>query len=186
MSRVVALIFSLFCIFSTSALALTDMAGVVGIQTTDVSVDSPLSANSGTGLSTGVLGFVEIAEPSYIRVGAILSQRRFEIESNNVNNELETVYLEAPITYLEMLTENIGIYGGGRIGLKMQEQDCTLNSQSCPGSDLNSIIYGAEIGAHLLMNDQYGAEASFVYGLSEIADDVNFDSSIILYGFYIF
>lgn len=184
MRNLAAVICSL--LVSLPALAITDMAAVVGIQTTEVGVDSPLSANAGTGLSTGVLGFVEIAAPSYLRVGAILSQRRFDIEVSGVENELETVYLEAPITYLEMLTDKIGIYGGGRIGLKMQEEDCTLNGTSCPGSDLNSIIYGGEIGGHLLVNDQYGAEASFVYGLSDIADDVKFENSIVLYGYYIF
>jgi len=181
-----SLLLSSIFFWANSAAATTDRAAVAGVLTTDVEATGSASTNSGSGLSSGVLGYIELSSPTYLRVGAVLAERKFELDSNGLSNELRSFYLEAPISYLHMFNEKIGWFAGGRLGIKLNEEDCTFNGQSCPGSDLNTLIYGVEAGAHFLFGPRFGLEASYLLGLSEIASDVDFRGGLIFNGFYIF
>jgi hypothetical protein len=176
-----------FVFASFSAMAISDTAVTAGAQTTDVRTTvEGASARSGTGLSSGVLAFLELTAPDYLRVGAIATERRFVIDTPDRDFVVQSVFLEVPVSYFQLVTDKIGWFAGGRIGIKMTEEDCSFNSESCPGSDVSALIYGAEAGGHFLFNDTFGVEASYVLGLSDIADDVQFNGGLVVTGFYIF
>ncbi|NQZ01054.1 MAG: outer membrane beta-barrel protein [Bdellovibrionales bacterium] len=173
--------------FTFEIWAITDTAVTAGVQTTHVSTNiSGASVEAGSGLSSGVLAFLELSEPDYLRVGAIATERRFSIKSDGRRLAVESVYLEVPVSYFQLVTEKMGWFAGGRIGVKLSEENCNLNGESCPGSDLSPILYGAEAGGHFLFNSAFGIETSYILGLSDISDDVAFNGSVFVTGFYIF
>ena len=159
---------------------------MLGAQTTDVRTTlQETNTRSGAGLSAGVLAFVELDQSQYLRVGALASERKFEVRSEARNFSVSSLFLEVPISYLQLVREDFGWFVGARLGVKMTENNCTLNGQSCPGSDVNSVMYGAEVGGHLLLNESFGLEASYILGLSNLADDIQFNGGVFVAGFMI-
>ncbi|MCB0407698.1 MAG: outer membrane beta-barrel protein [Bdellovibrionales bacterium] len=174
----------MFVAFSFPAMAqFSEMAVTGGLQTTGVDADSGASVDGGSGFFAGILGFMELGNGGVLRSGALLNQRKWEVDSNN--SEYETLNLDVPITYMYMVNDIIGIFGGAKFGLNISD-DCSKGTLSTCDADPETIYYGGEIGGHFRFNPNFGVEATFDIGLSDIADQLAWKNSLVIGAFFLF
>lgn len=160
----------------------SEMALTGGIQTTEVDIDTTGSdPDGGTGFYAGILGFMEMGNNGFVRSGLLLSQRKFE----NGDLEAETLNLDVPITYLMMMNDLVGVFGGAKLGLNISD-DCSAPAGITCETDAETIYFGLELGGHFRFAPNFGAEATFNMGLGEIAKNVDWENSLMAGVFYLF
>lgn len=176
-----SLFITLALLFTPGAMAqYAEMAITGGLQTTDVDTDAAgTEVDGGSGLFVGIMGYMEIGEGSMLRSGAVINERKFEVGLN----EITTLNLDVPITFMYKFNDIVGVFGGGRIGLNISD-DCS-GPATCDG-DVETVYYGAEVGGHFHFAPDFGVEAVFNYGLSELADELDWSTSLTAGVFYVF
>ena len=183
------LILCAILIFGGLTVNAQEMAVTGGMQTTDVDTDmSGVDLSSGTGFYGGVLGFIEAGDGNYFRSGALISMRSFESNlAGGITYKAELTGIDIPLTYLMMFSENAGVYGGLKLGLNVSE-GCSVSGSSLPciDPDATGMYYSASVGGHFRFVPNFGVEVEFNLGLSEIADDVDYKSSLAAGLVYLF
>jgi hypothetical protein len=173
------------CFLSQGAIAQSsEMAFTAGVQTTSGDPDvGGVSVDDGTGFFVGILGFMELGSGSYLRSGAILNQRKWDVQQAGVTVEAETLNIDVPVTYLFKFNDNVGAFGGLRLGVNVSD-DCS-GANDCD-ADPESIYYGAEVGGHFHFAPDFGVEVAYNVGLSELAEQLDWDNSLSIGAFLIF
>ena len=180
------LILAAMIVFTGFSAQAYEMAATGGMQTTDIDIDGA-DTSSGTGFYGGVLGFIEAGGEGYFRTGALLSMRKFERDfGNGVSAEASTTSIDVPLTYMMMLSEYASLYGGLKLGLNVSE-DCTLSgfAGSCD-TDATGMYYSLNLGGHFRFVPNFGIEVEYNMGLSEIAENVDYKSSLAVGVVYLF
>lgn len=180
MKKIVLIAFTL--LFTTITSQAYEMAFTGGIQTTDVENNN--IKLDGTGFFSGILGFIEMNESSYFRTGALLSQRKYEGSDAFGTLKAETMSIDVPLTYMHLFNENVGIFGGLKLGLNLDD-DCDFSGISC---DLKAetLHYAATVGGHFRFIPNFGIEVEYAIGLSDIAKDTEWDNSLAVGAFFLF
>jgi hypothetical protein len=160
-----------------------EMAITGGIQTTDV--DSNGTSLDGTGFFAGILGFVEMNDSSYFRTGALLSQRKFGTTTAGVDFEATLTSIDVPVTYMHLFGENVGVFGGLKFGLNLDD-DCEIGGNSCTLNDPETLHYAATFGGHFRFIPDFGLEVEYAMGLSELANNADWENSLAVGLFYMF
>lgn len=188
-NSILAIALGLVTMSGTPAEAFSDVALTAGAFTTEVSPEtSGISSSSGTGFFAGVLGFMKMQEPLWLRAGAIVGRRNLELSTSTLNIEYEVTMIEAPVTAMYMLNEMVGFFGGLRFGINAGD-DCSSNlSTACSSSntDFESFIYAAEVGGHFRFTPNFGGEVAYDIGLSDFAKDTKWDGGLVINAFMIF
>lgn len=167
-----------------------EMAVTAGMQTTEVDDGSGanLDWNAGTDFYAGVLGFIEAGGDGYFRTGALISQRAYDLDlSATVNYEAKLTAIDVPLTYLMMFSEYAGVYGGLKLGLNISE-DCSASGTTltCTKPDAEGMYYSASFGGHFRFVPNFGIEVEYNLGLSDIAKDTEYKSSLAVGVVYLF
>jgi hypothetical protein len=180
-------LFFMSCFLSQAAMAQSsEMAFTAGVQTTAVETDTTgVEVGDGTGFLVGILGFIEIGDGSFLRSGAVLNQRKWDFETTGTKVEVETLNIDIPVTFLFKFNDNIGAFGGLRLGVNVSD-DCTSNNNTTCDADPESVYYGAEGGGHFHFAPDFGVEVAYNIGLSELADQLDWDNSLKVNAFFIF
>lgn len=164
-------VFAFMCgLAPMSALQAFELGAIGGIQTTDVTTDATdASVSSDFGIRAGVLGFAEITSNSFIRTGAIIGQRKFKFTQAAAETKADFLYLEVPVTFLYLFTENVGVYAGVEAGIRLSD-DCSTAVGSCSFRNPSSFIYGPSLGGHFRFTPNLGMEVGYFFGLNEMVE----------------
>ena len=182
--KLLAILFTLFGIILPAHAY--EMAITGGAQTTDVDVESGSGdPDGGTGFYGGVLGFMEIQDKGYFRVGALLSKREYSVKAGSITLDSEMLSIDVPITYMFMFNEMAGIFGGLKLGLNLSD-DCSRSDSVDCDTKAESLHYAGEVGGHFRFVPDFGLEISLNLGLSDIAKDVEWKNGIGVGMIYLF
>lgn len=182
------LIFVLPLFFMTWNAHAYEMGVTFGMQTTDVDTDSAgVEMNAGSDLYAGVLGFIEAGDGGYLRTGAFISMRKYESEFGSITAEQSLTSIDVPLTYLFMFSEYAGVFGGAKLGLNISD-DCSIEGSNaqCTDADIEALHYATTLGVHFRFVPNFGIEVEYAMGLSDIAKDVEWSSSLAVGAFYLF
>lgn len=182
------LILSLIITLSFSPLAKAyELAATAGVQTTAIDIDvAGTSADGGTGIYAGLMGFMDIGDEHYVRGGLLLSQRKFSSTTGTLNIDFETLNLDAPITYMVLINDMFGIFGGAKIGINVSDK-CESNSAavSC-STNTETLTLAAEVGGQFRFTPNIAVELIFDLGLTDIAKQTKWANSIMIGGMFLF
>lgn len=185
--KVAKLVVVMLFILSPAAYSLPEqeISFQLGIQSTNVGGE--LGAKTGHSISYGAIDKIEISSPSYIRVGALISNRSFEAQGLSSSGEFDAHFLEVPLQYQYEVRSMWGLFGGARLGVLLSDGDeCEINSRPCAGSEFKSTFSALEVGTNYKINENFAFEGSYIHGLSEIAEGVDLENGFSLSAAYIF
>lgn len=116
----------------------------------------------------GVLGFLEMGGPNFIRSGFQFGTRAYGIKQGSIGiGDARFTNFDLPIGYLYRFSD----YGGAFLGPVI-----SFNfSKDCPGTGcagVNSMPIGLQVGASFKIAPQIGAEVYFETMTSKIADGI--------------
>lgn len=124
-----------------------------------------------------------------LRSGLALRQKEAKFEVGGDDLTLEYLYLSVPVTLHYMFSQETGFKAGifGGLGADVQiDDDCDVDgATSCDYDDGKSFVMPLILGFDFLFNDNWGFEASYEHGLTEVSDDVKLNS-FVLGGYYQF
>ena len=164
-----------------------ELAATAGVQTTSISISTAgTSVDGGTGIYAGLLGFMDIGDEHYVRGGLLLSQRKYNATSGAVRFDIETLNLDAPITYMILLNDMFGLFGGAKVGINLSDKcDSNTPAVSC-SADTETLALAAEVGGQFRFTPNIALELVFNLGLTDIAKDTKWSNSIMLGGMFLF
>ncbi|MCB0356484.1 MAG: outer membrane beta-barrel protein [Bdellovibrionales bacterium] len=166
-----------------------EMGVTGGMQTMDVEDSTnTVEFNNKSGFYAGVLGFIDTGDGGYFRTGALLGQRGFSYDvSSSVTDVYKITYLDVPLNYLFMFNEYAGIYGGLKLSLAVSDScDVEGGSGICNLDNVEGMAYAASVGGHFRFVPEFGIEVEYDLGLSDVAKDVEWKSSLTVGAFYLF
>lgn len=123
-----------------------------------------------------------------LRSGLALRQKEAKFDAGATDVTLEYLYLSVPVTLHYMLSSTtatkVGFFGG--LGMDVLiDDDADVDGNNSDYDDGSSFVMPLIIGFDFMFNENWGLEASYEHGLTEVDDDVKLNS-FVLGGYYQF
>lgn len=157
MKAILSIITSLLMAATASA---SDFAVVLGARSNSADADvTGLTVDSKTGMGIGVLGFFDLAGAVQGRMGMIINQRNFTLKSSSTySNDLNTTYMDIPLTVNYKFVDYAGVFAGPVASLlAAKSQSANVSSFELSKSP-ESFNLGFQFGASFKFAPQLGAE----------------------------
>lgn len=132
------------------------------VTTAGASIEARLSYQA------GVLGFMELGGPHFIRGGFEFTTRAYGLKTAGISTgESRFTNFDIPLTYLYRFSDYGGVLAGPVVSFNF--------SKDCPGGPcqgVNSTPIGLQIGASFKIAPQIGAEVYYETLTSKLADGI--------------
>lgn len=152
MKAFLVLVISFF--FAASSFA-NDFAASVGLRSNNAdSATEGRTISSKTGISLGAVGFMDLAPSTQFRTGFFYAQKDVKRKSGSAEHDLNSSYIDIPLTFVYQIVEYGGVFGGPMVSL-LASKDCKV-----PGctEDPETTTLGFQIGTTFKFSPQFGAE----------------------------
>lgn len=137
-----------------------DFAAAVGFRTNSAdAVSTSNSVNSKSGFGAGAIGFFDLGDKVQLRTGFLYNQRNVTLTSGTAEADLNSAYIDIPVTAMYRFAEYGGAFVGPVVGLLASDECESSIAGACTGAKSpSSTLVGFQFGVSFKFAPQLGGE----------------------------